>query len=158
MLEKQLNTYYEYYFDEINSEYSFYSIGSNGKFKKRVLFKKFGNSPFWELILEDYIEKLDFYSINTVTNNNDVDKIYATMFSIMIDYSKIFPNRLLMTKGTTQIIQRLDKIFIHRYFETITNYFNIRMYHDSIAEYTNKDFNSSINCTGYFFYPKKRTK
>jgi len=150
-----LGSSYQYSYNDIENDYRFVSNGKNGEFQKRVTFKKYGESVFWELVLEDYLEKLDFYSINTVTDNGDIDEIYSTMFSIMIHYSNKYPNKGLITRGTTKIIQRLDKIFLSKYYKEITSFFDVRMFDDSNEEVMNKSFNSKVNCLGYLFYPKK---
>ena len=66
------NLKYDYW--KLNERYLFYSVGENGRFLKSVRFVQYGNMNLFEIILEDYIEKLDFYSLNTVTNNYDIEK------------------------------------------------------------------------------------
>lgn len=152
---QKLGESYEYTFEASKQHYFFFSVGINGKFKKRVSFVKYGKSKYWELVLEDYVEKLDTYAYNTVTDNNDLDRIYSTMFDIMIDYSKQNPEKQIITMGTTKTIQRLDRIFIQRHIDLIKKYFLIRTYHETNIELSNKDFESSFDCTGYLFFPLK---
>lgn len=142
---------YDYWIE--GNRYLFYSIGEQGEFLKSITFNKFHSTNLYEVLLEDYVEKIQIYSLNTTTNNRDVDKIYQTLISVIRNYSKRFPKRAILTRGTTKTVQRLDKIFIGKNIENIQKDFNVYTFSEDI-KLCNLDYNTNINCDGYIFIKK----
>ena len=146
-----LKPYYTYWVKE--DRYLFYSEGSKGKFLKSIKFKRFYSTNLYELLLEDYIPSLDSYALNTTTDNRDVEKIFLTIIEIMIDYSNENLDKAILTRGTTNTVQRLERMFIHKLLPKISVNFDVfTLYLDDFTK--SESFDPRITCDGYKFFNK----
>lgn len=143
----------EYPFWRKGNRFYFSSEGKNGKFLKSVKFTEF-HENIYELELEDYIEKLDVYAINTYTDNGDVEKIYHTVFSIMVTYLESNPSDEIIIRGRIESIHRLHRFFISNFLPKVESYLNVRMFSSKDKSILDKPFDSSILCDGYIFKNK----
>ena len=118
-------------YDVINSpdhfEYGFYSEGPKGRIKKRVRFQPFSNDAgnFFNLVFGDADETGVLIDDSVVSNNEDTDKILATIAHIVLHFTNMFPNAEIYAEGSTAGRNRLYRMAINRRLKEIKKSFNI---------------------------------
>lgn len=104
--------------------YSFISNGPHGVIQKIARFTMLGinvyNFGFGDLdpITGDISDTI-------VSNNRDTDIIMGTVGSIIYDFTGIFPEALVMIKGTNAARTRLYQMNINKHWERINPVFEI---------------------------------
>jgi hypothetical protein len=110
-------------------EYEFYSEGPKGRLKKLVRFQPFSNDAgnFFNLVFGDLDEDKAgmFIDDSVVSNNQDTDKIFATIAHIVLHFTNIFPNAEIYAEGNTAGRNRLYRMAINRRLKEIKKSFNI---------------------------------
>ena len=91
--------------------YEFLSEGPNGTIKKVVFFQEIGDNLF-NLAFGDWDEAEQRIDDKARSNNNDRDKVIATVASTVIDFIKHYPYAQLFAKGSTPARTRLYQIGI----------------------------------------------
>jgi hypothetical protein len=85
-----------YEFETGNSfQYDFYSEGPNGKIRKAILYTLIGTRDgidYYNLGFGDYNENTETVNDLSVSNNNDRDKILATVAVTAIEFTSRFPD------------------------------------------------------------------
>jgi hypothetical protein len=111
------------------SVFDFTSIGRNGAIAKRIAFTgtewdKVYNLAFGDI---DVNGEMDFYSIS---DNGDKNKILATIAKVIGDYTKQFPDRLILFTGSTEERTRLYRMAVGMHLEELSNTFEIYAFVD----------------------------
>jgi len=102
------------------SEFKFVSVWPNGQIQKLVLFRLLDpEDNIYNVALLDILES-GMTSDTTVSNNNDMREILATVTRIIIDYSALFPERKLFFRGSDEEGKRMAV-----YHRAIREYYSI---------------------------------
>jgi len=107
------------------SEYRFVSTGPNGDIVKVILFQSLPIENLYNLSLLDVLPNGKLSDIS-VSNNNDMPKILATAIRVIVDYTAIFPERMILFQGSdTGRRNALYKRVIEKHFNALKADFNI---------------------------------
>lgn len=106
--------------------YEFTSEGQNGTIKKSVVFKLIHPShEIYNLGFGDYNELTGTVDDLSVSNNNDRDKILATVAATVFDFSLKHPTATILAFGSTPARTRLYRIGITKHYENISAIFDV---------------------------------
>lgn len=120
--------------DEFN--YEFYSVGPNGRIKKIVRFTALTDyeDAYYNLFFGDWFEAEHRSSDTSVTNNEDRDKVLATVASIIVHFTSLMPQSVIFAKGSTPSRTRLYQIGITAHWSEITEDFDVQGFRQSTWE------------------------
>ncbi len=105
--------------------YDFYSIGPQGKIKKRIAFRLFNNT--------ENVYNLGFGDVGAggeindliVTNNADSQKVLATVAMSVFKFFEKYPTSFIFVIGSTETRTRLYRIAIANNLDEIKQNFDI---------------------------------
>jgi hypothetical protein len=101
------------YLTEGNAElYKFTSVGPNGEIKKLVVYSPMLEKDVYNLAFGDYDETTDSIDDKVVTNNDDSQKVLATVASTLYVFTEKHPNVWIYAAGSTEARTRLYRIGI----------------------------------------------
>ena len=107
--------------------YEFYSEGPKGRIKKVIYYQilsRWGDNIF-NLAFGDWMENAKRVNDKIITNNNDRQKILATVASTVIEFIKYHPGAIIYAEGSTPSRTRLYQMGITAYWHEITKQFEI---------------------------------
>jgi hypothetical protein len=105
------------------SEFEFYSEGPKGRIKKRVKFIPFGNgSGVYNLAFGDVAPNGEIDDLS-ITNNNDSQKVLATVAHTAYDFFENHLNSFIYATGSTKARTRLYRMGITNNLAEITTDF-----------------------------------
>lgn len=107
--------------------YEFLSEGPKGAIRKLVFFQEIGNNVF-NLFFGDWDEFEEKINEKVRSNNNDRDKVLATVASTVIEFLKYHPDAIIQAKGFTASRTRLYQMGIIAHLDEIRSIFNIEGY------------------------------
>jgi len=109
--------------------FDFISTGRNGDVLKRVAFTKTDQDKIYNLALGDVDEdnEINDYAI---TDNGDRNKVLATVASIVEAYTKRFPDRWIIFRGSTAERTRLYRIAVSLHLDELSGNYEIRAFVD----------------------------
>jgi len=116
---------YEYLTEENAELYKFTSVGINGEVKKLVVYTQMLEHDIYNLAFGDYNEATDSIDDKVVTNNDDSQKVLATVASTLYVFTDKHPNVWIYATGSTDARTRLYRIGITNNFEAIEQDFKI---------------------------------
>jgi hypothetical protein len=105
--------------------FEFLSSGPNGTIKKVVLYQEI-ESDVYNLAMGDWNEQNQRIDDNTRSNNEDRDKVLATVASTVIEFIRHHPNATVFAKGNTPAKTRLYQIGIAANFREITEVIKVQ--------------------------------
>lgn len=111
--------------DDDHFTYEFLSQGPNGTIKKVILYQQIEKDVF-NLAFGDWNEIEQRISDEVRSNNNDRDKVLATVASTVIDFIKYYPNAQIFAKGITPGKTRLYQMGINSNWDEISELFEIQ--------------------------------
>ncbi len=120
--------------------YSFISIGRKGLILKVVRFDEIEPTIF-NLGFGDFDFEKQTLSDSIVSDNGDMEKILATVVSILNDFLQNNPKFSVFIVGSTLSRTRLYQIAINRYYEDFKVYFEIFGYRNSEFDVFQKNVN-----------------
>lgn len=91
--------------------FEFLSEGPNGTIKKVVFFEDLGEGTY-NLAFGDWDEFRQQINDKARSNNNDRDKVVATVASTVIQFVKHYPSAFVIARGSTPARTRLYQIGI----------------------------------------------
>jgi hypothetical protein len=106
------------------TRFDFISEGQNGKIEKVVFFTSTHIKNFYNLSLCD-VDKDGEISDLSVSNNQDTEKLLATVASCVIHFTNISPNSYVYAEGSTPSRTRLYRMGLNKYFDEIYEDFHI---------------------------------
>jgi hypothetical protein len=108
-------------------EYSFYSDGPKGAIKKVVRFTKVNFSSFiyYNLGFGDWNEQEKRIDDFVVSNNQDAERVLATVAATVIDFSNHYPDVLIYAQGSTSSRTRRYQMGINKYWQDISALFEV---------------------------------
>jgi hypothetical protein len=120
--------------DDFN--YEFYSVGPNGRIKKIVRFTALADyeDDYFNLYLGDWLEVEHRASDTSVSNNEDRDKVLATVASIVVHFTSLMPQAAIFAKGSTPSRTRLYQIGITSHWSEIREDFDVQGFRQTIWE------------------------
>jgi hypothetical protein len=106
------------------SVFDFFSIGKRGKILKRVAFMRTERARVYNLAFGDIDEdgEIDDFRIS---NNGDRNKVLATVVKAVDEYTKKYPRRWIVFKGSTNERTRLYRMAIGLNLEQLELHFEI---------------------------------
>lgn len=104
--------------------YEFLSEGPKGTIKKVVIYQKI-SAGIYNLAFGDWDEKAQKIIDNSRSNNNDRDKVLASVASTVIDFMNNYPEAIIFAKGITPGKTRLYQIGITQNWHEIGQSFDI---------------------------------
>lgn len=120
---------YPYKNTHLFANFEFESVGPNGKIKKIIQYELMGylkdGTPLFNLAFGDYNKKRKNYSDLTISNNEDKNKVLATVAGTVLDFSANYTRVAIHAKGSTPARTRLYQIGINMFKTEIVNYFKI---------------------------------
>lgn len=115
--------------DNDHRTYEFLSEGLNGTIKKVVFYQEIDDNIF-NLAFGDWDEVNQKIDDKARSNNNDRDKVIATVASTVVDFIKYYPWATILAKGSTPARTRLYQIGIFAHWHEISQQFNIEGFAD----------------------------
>jgi hypothetical protein len=120
--------------------YEFLSEGPNGTIKKFVHFEEIYTN-FFNLSFGDWDEENQKTNDKARSNNNDRDKVLATVASTVFDFMKHYPNAIIFAQGITRAKTRLYQMGINQNLFEISQLFDIKGYYNDDWEHFKSDRN-----------------
>ena len=120
---------YEYEIGNSYHQYDFYSDGPKGKIKKVVLYSwlgALGGFDYYNRGFGDHDEAAGRINDLSVTNNNDRDKILATVAATAFDFANRFKAIKIVAEGSTPSRTRLYQMGISKHHAEIAQLFDIQ--------------------------------
>jgi hypothetical protein len=105
--------------------YEFLSEGPKGTIKKVVVFQELDQGVF-NLAFGDWDEIHQRIDDTTRSNNNDRDKVLATVASTVVDFIKHYPDAVIVAEGITPGKTRLYQMGINQHWKEARQIFDIR--------------------------------
>lgn len=131
---------YNYTADKTFMAYSFFSNGPYGIIQKIARFDKLGMN-LYNFGFGDLDPLTGDISDTVVSNNHDTDIVMGTLGSIVYDFTGIFPEALIMIKGTNAARTRLYQININKHWDRINPVFEMFGLRDDNWEHFKKGIN-----------------
>ena len=139
--------------DPTQSTFSFTSEGPKGRIVKNVYFTKMkvkGFRNIFNLAFGDKIDGLDDIDDRIVTDNEDREKVLATVANTMIIFTKVNPKARVLIVGSNPARKRLYQMAISKYFDELSETFDIKGFlHGDLFR-----FRKNINYTAFLIKRK----
>ena len=111
--------------DATHSTYEFLSLGPKGTIKKVVKYTRIQPNVY-NLGFGDWDEITQGVRDDTRTNNNDRDKVLATVASTVVDFIKYHPGATIFAEGSTPAKTRLYQMGIFGNWHEISQLFDVK--------------------------------
>ena len=108
-------------------EYNFYSEGPKGAIKKIVRFTKV-NAPsytYYNLGFGDWNEGCSAIDDFVISNNQDAERVLATVAATVIDFSNHYTDVFIYAEGSTLSRTRRYQMGINKYWKEIAPIFEV---------------------------------
>jgi hypothetical protein len=115
--------------DETQSVFTFISEGPKGQILKNVYFTKMkvkGFRNLFNLAFGDKIDNLEKIDDRIVSDNQDREKVLATVAHTVIIFTKQNPNAKIFVVGSNPARTRLYQMAIGKYFDELSETFDIK--------------------------------
>jgi len=112
--------------------YEFFSEGPNGKIRKVVQFQQISVADnIYNLGFGDFNEEIDEVDDLSVSNNQDTQKVLATVAKTVLNFMQNHPTAIVMAKGSTPSRTRLYQMGISQFWEEIATAFDVKGFKDN---------------------------
>ncbi len=118
---------YQFRSNERAIDYEFESVGPKGKIVKVARFTKIG-VDLYNFGFGDLDEKSGKISDTVISNNNDGDKVLATVANIILRFIDVYPNADIFIKGTSEARTRRYQMGISKYLREMNDRMEIMGY------------------------------
>ena len=145
----------ERYEVEISKEFmifEFTSVGPKGSIRKRILFDETETKGIFNLALGDVNTETDDFDDSVVSNNNDSQKVLATVASAVYLFSQKYPTAVIFAEGSNAVRTRLYRIGISNNLEELTETFDVYGYLDDVGWCV---YEKNKNYSAFFIKKKK---
>lgn len=105
--------------------FEFVSEGPNGSIPKLIEFTETNLKDFYNLAFGDKDENTGKFDDRAVTNNNDTEKVLATVVSAVLAFTDKHPDAWVYATGSTIARTRLYRMGINKYFAEVESEFHI---------------------------------
>jgi hypothetical protein len=116
---------YEYLTEGKAEIFKFISSGPHGEIKKLVVYSQMLENDIYNLAFGDYNEETDSIDDKIITNNNDSQKVLATVASTLYVFTNKHPNVWIYATGSNKARTRLYKMGITKNLEAILPDFQV---------------------------------
>lgn len=116
---------YEYYTESEAKLFKFTSEGPKGKIKKLIVYSQMLQDDIYNLAFGDYDEETDSINDTVITNNNDSQKVLATVVSTLYVFTNKHPNFWVYATGSNSARTRLYRMGITTNLEEILADFQV---------------------------------
>ena len=106
----------------------------------------------WQLIMGDYNPETDKLDVCNVTNNNDREKVLATVGATLFTFFNKHPKLMVYAKGSTEPRTRLYQMGINQLIDEIDLEFYV--FGELDGEY--ERFNKNINYKSFIVIKKEK--
>jgi len=103
--------------------FEFVSEGPKGRVPKLIVFTETNLKDFYNLAFGDKDESTGAIDDNAVTNNNDTEKVLATVSAAVFAFTDRYPHAWVYATGSTDSHTRLYRMGINRYFAEVEGEF-----------------------------------
>jgi hypothetical protein len=110
--------------------FEFISKGPKGEIQKIIVFSKFEKRNYYNLAFGDKIEGSNDFDDETVSNNDDYQKILATVAKAVLIFTDKNKDAWIIATGSTKSRTRLYQIAISKNLLELQTYFDIYGYKD----------------------------
>lgn len=141
---------YEAYSDSKRRTYEFLSSGPKGTIKKVVIFDEI-QSDVYNLAFGDWDEELQELRDDTRSNNNDRDKVLATVAHSVLDFMKHHPEATVYAEGITKTKTRLYQMGINAHWAEINQLYDI----EGLTNGKWAPFKHNVNYDAFILVTKK---
>jgi hypothetical protein len=120
---------YKLEFNASKTAFEFTSEGPKGNILKSVYFTKMkvkGIRNVYNLAFGDKIDDTEDIDDNIVSDNQDREKVLATVVNTVIVFTKRYPKAQIFITGSNPARTRLYQIVIGKYFEEFSEIFEIK--------------------------------
>lgn len=107
-----------------NIEYEFTSVGPKGLIRKTILFTLVGYN-YYNLSFGEIDKETGKISDNVNSGNNDHEMILTTVAAVVQSFTAQHPEAFIYAEGRTPARTRLYRICITKYWNDISNQFDI---------------------------------
>lgn len=105
--------------------FKFVSEGPKGSIPKLIEFTETNLKGFYNLAFGDIDEETGRINDKIVSNNDDTEKVLATVVSAVFAFTHKYPDVWVYATGSTASRTRLYRMGINKYLEEINNQFYI---------------------------------
>ncbi len=112
--------------------FRFVSKGPKGDIPKLIIFQETSLENVYNLAFGDWNEETNDIDDKVISNNNDSEKILATVASTVLSFTYKNPKYMVLVKGSTESRTRLYRIGISNNFEEISQDFNVLGYRQEL--------------------------
>lgn len=118
--------HYDYLVSENFLSYEFFSEGPKGRIRKAIVFKLINlkGNFFFNLAFGD-MDDLGNLSDLVVSNNQDAEKVLATVAHAVIKFTNIHPHALVYAEGSTPSRTRRYQMGINKFWKEIEPDFKV---------------------------------
>lgn len=134
--------------------FKFVSKGPKGEIPKLIMYQKTTIKDVYNLAFGDWNETTNDIDDKAISNNNDSEKILATVASTVLSFTYKYPKSMILVKGSTESRTRLYRIGISNNFEEINQNFVVLGY----REETWQPFNKNTDYEAFLVERKKMKK
>jgi hypothetical protein len=113
--------------------FEFVSEGPKGSIRKRVQYQKINRKHIYNLAFGDIDPTTDEFDDTVITDNNDSEKVLATVAATVYLFIEKHPKAIIYIKGSTLARTRLYRIGISANLEEINKSFDIYGLLDNIG-------------------------
>ena len=106
-------------------KFEFVSNGPNGSIRKQVLFQQTSNPAVYNLGFGDVDEVTGEINDISISNNNDSQKVLATVALTVVAFFEKYPAKYVFTTGSTKSRTRLYRMGISNNLEEIKRDFEV---------------------------------
>jgi hypothetical protein len=101
--------------------FEFISEGPKGKIPKLIEFTETNLKDFYNLAFGDKDEISGHINDNIVSNNNDTEKVLATVVAAVFAFTDKYPEAWVYATGSTTARTRLYRMGINKYIDEVKN-------------------------------------
>ena len=116
---------YELKSDDPLTTFEFLSEGPTGKIEKIIQFSLVMGDNLYNLAFGDKNQLTGQIDDKVVTDNGDSEKVLATVVAAVYSFCDHFPDAWIYATGSTTARTRLYKMGINKYFEIVSEDFEI---------------------------------
>ena len=112
--------------------FEFLSEGRKGKIAKVIQFQQMNHQNLYNLAFGDKHPETGEFDDKVITDNDDSEKVLATVVSAIYTFADRYPESWIYATGSTTARTRLYRMGINKYFNIVSNDFDI------MGEYKNE--------------------
>lgn len=105
--------------------YWFISSGKQGDIYKGVIFQQLPDYNRFNLAMGDIKLRTGQMEFDELSGNGDARKVFATIGEIVEEYTKIYPDRIILVSGNTDEKKRSYSFMTGWYLDDILNDFDV---------------------------------